>query len=111
MAAHTTDDLAWYHHVMATATHEIASLLYSRDGYRQGRPCLRGTGITVHQIAAAHSLGYTAEELCAQNSDLDPSLIYAALAHYFANRALIESDLDRDRDAGTLLAAQPTDSR
>ncbi len=94
---------------MATATSEIASLLVSRQGYRQGRPCLRGTGITVHQVAAAHALGYTAEELCAQNSDLDPSLIYAALAHYFANRAQIESELDRDRDAGAALAARLMD--
>lgn len=92
---------------MTTPTSEIASLLVSRQGYRQGRPCLRGTGITVHQVAAAHTLGYTAEELCAQNSDLDPSLIYAALAHYFANRSQIEADLDRDREAGAALAAQP----
>ena len=63
----------------STATVRLNSLLVSRSGFRGGRPCLRGTGITVHAVAAAHLLGLTAEEICLQNSDLDPSLFHAAL--------------------------------
>ncbi|MEK7217243.1 MAG: DUF433 domain-containing protein [Chloroflexota bacterium] len=85
---------------------KIGSLLVARPGYREGRPCLRGTGITVHQVAAAHLQGFTAEEICQQNPDLDPSLFYAALAFYFANRNQIEVDLDNDCAAGEHLAAR-----
>ncbi len=88
----------------ATATVQIASLLVTRPGYRSGRPCLRGTGITVHSVAAAHLLGATTEQMCASNPDLDPSLFHAALAHYFANRAQVEAELDADRCEGERLA-------
>jgi len=54
-------------------------------------------------------MGLSAEEICQQNPDLDRSLFYAALAYYFANRAEIEADLERDRVEGNRLAAQYPD--
>ena len=88
---------------MATKRFDLNSLLVSKPGYRQGRPCLRGTGITVHQVAAAYELGYTAEEICNMNPDLDRSLFYAALAYYLANRAQIEAEIDEDDREGEKL--------
>ncbi|HTE84446.1 MAG TPA: DUF433 domain-containing protein [Dehalococcoidia bacterium] len=88
---------------------KLKDLLVTRPGYRQGRPCLRGTGLTVHAVAAAYLMGLSAEEICQQNPDLDRSLFYAALAYYFANRAEIEADLERDRVEGNRLAAQYPD--
>lgn len=93
----------------ATPTVELNSLLVARPGYRDGRPCLRGTGMTVHSVAAAHLLGLTAEDICQQNPDLDPSLFHAALAFYFANRDQIDADLERDRVEGELLAREYPD--
>lgn len=81
---------------MAQAPVSLESLLVSREGYRGGRPCLRGTGMTVHQVAIAHQMGLTPEEICDQNPDLDPSLFFAALAYYFANRARIDAEIDED---------------
>jgi uncharacterized protein (DUF433 family) len=91
---------------MASSTFTLDSLLVSKPGYRQGRPCLRGTAITVHSVAAAHLIGLSAEEICAQNPDLDPSLFFAALAYYFANKKQIEAELDEDDRYGAALAAQ-----
>jgi uncharacterized protein (DUF433 family) len=81
---------------MATTSFSLDSLLLSDPDYRQGRPCLRGTGITVHNVAAAHIRGATVEDMCESNPDLNPSLFHAALAYYFANREQIEADLDAD---------------
>ena len=39
---------------------ELSSLLVSKPGYRDGRPCLRGTGITIHTVAAHYMQGLTA---------------------------------------------------
>lgn len=90
---------------MAAVT-DLNSLLVAREGYRQGRPCLRGTGMTVHTLAAGLLRGATVQELFEENSDLDPSLIHAALAYYFANKEQIEADLERDAAEGAQLARQ-----
>ena len=62
--------------------------------------------MTVHAVAAAYLMGLSAEEICQQNPDLAPSLFYAALAYYLANRGEIEADLARDEKEGDSLAAQ-----
>src|SRR5438552_7588475 len=82
----------------------LGSLLESRSGFRDGRPCLKGTGITVHAVAAAHLSGLSAEEICQQNQDLDPSLFHAALAYYYANRLAVEADLEADEANARRLA-------
>jgi uncharacterized protein (DUF433 family) len=92
--------------MVSSSTVKLGSLLVSRPGFRKGRPCLKGTGITVHAVAAAHLMGLTAEEICEQNPDLDPSLFHAALAYYFANRVQIEADIEHDRIDGERLAAE-----
>jgi uncharacterized protein (DUF433 family) len=84
----------------------LNSLLVERPGYRKGRACLRGTGITVHQIAAAHNMGFSADELAGQNPDLDKALFYAALAYYFANKDQIDFEIEQDRQRGVELAKQ-----
>ena len=54
---------------MATAEVDVSALLERREGYRNGWPCLRGTGITVHAVAAAHLSGLAFDEICDQNPD------------------------------------------
>lgn len=90
---------------MAAVT-DLNSLLVTREGYRQGRPCLRGTGMTVHTLAAGLMRGATVQELFEENSDLDPSLIHAALAYYFANKQQIDADLEQDALEGLELARE-----
>lgn len=85
---------------------DISSLLTVDPGYRSGRPCLRGTGITVHSVAAAYLGGVTADALIAANPGLDPGLIHAALAYYYANREQIEADLDFDYAEAEALRAE-----
>jgi len=85
---------------------ELSSLLVARKGYREGRPCLRGTGITVHNVAAAYMMGGTVAEMCESNPDLNPSLFHAALAYYFANKEQIEAEIQQDSTEYDELAAQ-----
>ncbi|MGE0601282.1 MAG: DUF433 domain-containing protein [Dehalococcoidia bacterium] len=91
---------------MGTQSVELSTLLVSKAGYRQGRPCLRGTGITVHNVAGYYRAGHTTEEFCADNPDLDPSLFFAAVAYYLANREQIDAELDADIELEKQLAAE-----
>ena len=85
---------------------EIGSLLYRKKGYRQGRPCLAGTGMTVHTVAALQLQGLTPEQILDQFPHLDLPRIYAALAYFFANRELVIAEMDADVDETDRLARE-----
>lgn len=42
---------------------EVKSLLSSSPEIRDGRPCINGTGISVHRIAILHNLGHSPDEI------------------------------------------------
>ena len=82
---------------MATkAPVNIGNLIYSRPDMHSGRPCLAGTGMTVHAVAVRCMEGMSAEEILEEYPHLDLARIHAALAYYFANREQIEGDLEAD---------------
>ena len=84
---------------------DVATLIYSRPDLRGGRPCLAGTGMTVRAVAAYHIQGMSAEEILEEFPHLDLAHIHAALAYYYANKALIEADPEAERRLGEELAA------
>ncbi len=91
-----------------TTSVKLGSLLHSRADLHHGRPCLAGTGMTVHAVAVQHMQGLTAEQILEQFPHLDLARIYAALAYYYANRAQIEADLEaEDQLAAELMAKYP----
>ncbi|MBI4312974.1 MAG: DUF433 domain-containing protein [Chloroflexi bacterium] len=74
----------------------IGNLIHSRTDLHSGRPCLAGTGMTVHAVAVLHLQGMSAEQIFEEFPHLDLARIHAALAYYFANRERIDADLDAD---------------
>jgi uncharacterized protein (DUF433 family) len=74
----------------------ISTLLVADPDVRQGRLCLRGTHITVHNVAGSYNAGATVDEMVDANPDLSPALFHAALAYYFANKERIDREIDED---------------
>jgi hypothetical protein len=58
----------------------------------------------VHHIAARYMRGDTVEEILADRPDLDPSLVHAALAYYFANKEQVEAELEAEDTLWTRVA-------
>ncbi len=85
---------------------EIGSLLYTREGFRDGRPCLAGTGMTIHTVAAHSLMGLTPEEILEQFPHVDLARVHAALAYFFANRIEVIADLDADVVEGERLSKE-----
>lgn len=85
---------------MAAGVVDIDRLLEVRPGFRGGRPCLRGTGITVHTIAAHHLQGMSPEEILDGFPRASLAGIHAALAYYYAHRAEVDADSANDRAVG-----------
>ena len=74
----------------------IGDLIVSSPEIRHGRPRIVNTGITVHRIAIWYKLGHSPEEIFQQYEHLTLAQVYAALAHYHANRAEIEAEIEAD---------------
>lgn len=77
-------------------TAEINSLLTSAPEIRHGRPCVAGTGITVHRIAILHNLGHSPEEIARKYEHLTIAGVHAALAYYHANKSEVDADIATD---------------
>src|SRR5262245_40080833 len=78
---------------------DIGSLIVSSPEIRHGRPCIAGTGISVHRIAIWYKLGHTPEEIARRYGHINEAQVHAALAHYHANRAQIEVEIATDEAA------------
>jgi uncharacterized protein (DUF433 family) len=91
---------------MATVT-EIGSLISRQPEIRGGRPCIAGTGVSVRRIAVWRNMGDTPEEIANNFGHLSLAQVHAALAYYYANRALIDADLEAEECEYDALAQQP----
>jgi uncharacterized protein (DUF433 family) len=85
---------------------EIGSLITSTPEIRHGRPCIAGTGITVHRIAIMYKLGYSPEEIVRKYEHLTAAGVYAALAYYHANQTRIEAEIAADEAEADRIEAE-----
>ncbi len=82
---------------MTTPTRvDIGTLIYRDPEFRSGRPCIAGTGMSVHNIAARYIRGDSADEIADEFPDVPRSHILAAVAYYLANKDEIEGYLAED---------------
>jgi uncharacterized protein (DUF433 family) len=72
---------------------EISTILVNSPDVCGGRLRIDGTRITVNQIVLLYKQGYNVEAIGDEYPSLTLAQIYAALAHYHANREEIEADL------------------
>lgn len=97
----------WYTELME-GLKGIGDLISSRPDYREGRPHITGTGVSVGRIGILWFEGRTPEET-ADDYDLTLPQVYAALACYHLNRELIDEDLRlQDEEYFRLAAAHTT---
>ena len=76
---------------------EIDLLLTRTPGVRHGRPCITGTGISVHRVAIMYKLGHDPEEIMRKYPHLSIAGVYAALTYYHANQAEVEAEIAADQ--------------
>ncbi len=74
-------------------TIDIGTLIVRSPDIRGGRPRVAGTGVTVRRIVGWYRLGLSAEDIAERIGHLTVGQVYAALAHYHANRGEIDADL------------------
>jgi uncharacterized protein (DUF433 family) len=90
----------------STAPVDIGSLLTSTPGVQGGQLCIAGTRMRVCTIAAFAMQGMSAEEILEEFPDFGAASIHAALAYYYANRELVEAQLEAEEKLEEELAAK-----
>ena len=75
---------------------QVGSLLSSAPEIRHGRPCIAGTGISVHRVAILHNLGHSPEEIVRKYEHLTIAGVHAALAYYYANKQEVDTEIAAD---------------
>lgn len=92
---------------MSTDTVDIGTLIVSDPTFRGGRPCIAGTGVSVHVLAARYRYhGESVEQIAADRSDLPASHVHAAITYYLANQEQIDRELDQDEAESARLSNQ-----
>jgi uncharacterized protein (DUF433 family) len=76
---------------------EIGTLLVRSAGVCGGHLRINGTRMTVNQVVVYYKQGYTPEEIADQYPHLTLAQVYAALAHYHANREETEAELAAEK--------------
>ena len=85
---------------------DIGQLISRDPQYRDGKPCIAGTGITVHRIVGWYKAGLTPEEIADDYEHLSLAQVYAALAYYHANAAEIEKEIQAEEQESERLYAE-----
>ncbi len=87
---------------------EISTLIETIPGVNGGKPFVSTAGVSVHQISILFNGGANPDEIVERYEGLTLAGVYAALAHYFANRERIEAEIDaQDAIAAEMMAQNP----
>ena len=93
---------------MTSPAVDIATLIERIPGVNGGKPFVSNAGVSVHQVSILFNEGATPEEIVGRYEGLTLGGVYAALAHYFANREQIEAEIaEQDVIANELMARYP----
>jgi len=71
--------------------------IVQREGFRGGRPILRGSSIPVWLVAAMWKAGDSPEEIGQAYPHLEPAAIYDAIGYYLDHQAAIEAEIAENR--------------
>ena len=85
---------------------DIGTLIDAQSDVRGGRPCIAGTGVSVHRIVQWYRLGHTPEEIAHRVGHLSLAQVHAALAYYHANRERIDRELAEEQAEAERLAQE-----
>lgn len=85
---------------------DIGTLIVCTPGTCGGRPRIAGHRITVHNIVIDFNTGMKPEDIVAERPQLTLAQVYAALAYYYANKEVIDTEITSDIEEYDRLEAE-----
>jgi uncharacterized protein (DUF433 family) len=79
-----------------------------REGFRGGKPILRGSNMPVWLVVAMWKSGDTVDEILTAYPHLQPAAVYDAMSYYFDHREEVEAQIAENKIARVLQDAEAT---
>jgi uncharacterized protein (DUF433 family) len=74
-------------------TIQAITLIATNPAVRDGRPCVKGTGLRVTDIVMAHLLHRRSPGDIAADYDISLAAVHAALAYYYQHKEELDADI------------------
>ena len=82
---------------MATVS-DIGQLISIDPQFREGRPCIAGTGVSVFRIIIWYKMGLSPQEIADKYGHLSLAQVHAAITYYYANYDEMEREIQAVQD-------------
>lgn len=84
----------------------LDELIECREDYREGRPHIAGTGVSVGRVGVLYTVDGLTADAIADEMGVTREQAYAALAYYLRNQEAIDADLVAQDEASQRIAAE-----
>ena len=72
---------------------DIGQLISRDPNYRDGKPCIAGTGVSVRRIVGLYQAGSSPEEIADDFGHLSLAQVHAAITYYHANQEQMDQEI------------------
>jgi len=75
---------------------DIGQLISRDPQYRDGKPCIAGTGVSVRRVIGVYQAGSSPEEIADDFGHLSLAQVHAAITYYYANQEQMEKEIQAE---------------
>jgi len=95
---------------MATVC-DIGQLISRDPQYREGKPCIAGTGVSVRRVVGLYQAGSSPEEIANDFGHLSLAQVHAAITYYHANQEQMDQEIRTEEEEEERLYQQHQSSK
>ena len=77
---------------------DIGQLISRDPNFRDGKPCIAGTGVSVRRVVGLYQAGSSPEEIADDFGHLSLAQVHAAIAYYHANQEQMDREIRAEEE-------------
>ena len=77
---------------------DIGQLISRDPNFRDGKPCIAGTGVSVRRVVGLYQAGLSPEEIADDFGHLSLAQVHAAITYYHANQEQMDKEIRAEEE-------------
>jgi uncharacterized protein (DUF433 family) len=77
---------------------DIGQLITRDPHFRDGKPCIAGTGVSVRRVIGLYQMGVSPEEIALDFGHISLAQVHAAITYYFANQQQMDKEIRAEEE-------------